>query len=63
MSIGEWSLQALLLSWGAVLIASFHLSSGSCTCLRLEGCAGPHTPQLRCSKRTDIWTFVSIRAR
>lgn len=43
-----------LLSWGAVLIAAPHLSLGSCTCLLRGGCAGQHTPQLRCSKRTDI---------
>lgn len=64
MSIGDCSLPVPgLAGVGAVFTACPHLSSGSCTCLRLGGCAGQRMPQLRCFKCTDIWTFVSIRAR
>lgn len=63
MSIGDRSLHAPGLAGVLCSLVSPYLSSGSCTCLRLVACAGQHMLQLRCSKCTDIWTFVSIRAR
>lgn len=63
MSTGDRSLPAPGLAGVLRSLVPHYLSSGSCTCLRLGACAGQPMLQLRCSKCTDIWTFVSTRAR